>query len=141
LERAVADAPSEAHANGASTHRILVADDNIDAMESLALLLELAGHEVRKASDGLQAVHVATQWRPDLALLDIGMPGLDGYEVARRIRSEPWGEHMMVVALSGWGQSEDICSSCEAGFNLHLVKPISFAALNGVLAKIPARVA
>jgi signal transduction histidine kinase len=141
LERAVTDAPSEAHANGASTHRILVADDNIDAMESLALLLELAGHEVRKASDGLQAVHVATQWRPDLALLDIGMPGLDGYEVARRIRSEPWGEHMMVVALSGWGQSEDICSSCEAGFNLHLVKPISFAALNGVLAKIPARVA
>jgi signal transduction histidine kinase len=141
VERAAASAQPEAHAHpqGTIAHRILVADDNVDAVESLALLLELAGHEVRKASDGLQAVAVATQWQPDLALLDIGMPGLDGYEVARRIRSEPWGERMMVVALSGWGQSNDIRSSSDAGFNLHLVKPISFEALNGVLSQIPAR--
>jgi signal transduction histidine kinase len=128
-------APLEAASDSAS-HRILVADDNEDAMESLALLLELAGHEVRKASDGLEAVQVATAWQPDLALLDIGMPGLDGYEVARHIRAQPWGARMMVVALSGWGQSEDIRSSSEAGFNLHLVKPISFEALNGVLSQI-----
>lgn len=119
-----------------ASHRILVADDNADAMESLALLLELAGHEVRKASDGLEAVKVATAWQPDLALLDIGMPGLDGYEVARHIRAQPWGKRMMVVALSGWGQSEDIRSSSEAGFNLHLVKPISFEALNSVLSQV-----
>jgi len=136
-DSAVSGAQTEEAGFNNVTHRILVADDNVDAMESLALLLELAGHEVRKASDGLQAVAVATQWQPDLALLDIGMPGLDGYEVARRIRSEPWGERMMVVALSGWGQSEDIRSSSEAGFNLHLVKPISFEALTGVLSQIP----
>jgi signal transduction histidine kinase len=140
VEQAAAGGQPEPLSNESVTHRILVADDNLDAMESLALLLELAGHEVRKASDGLQAVAVATQWQPDLALLDIGMPGLDGYEVARRIRAEPWGERMMVVALSGWGQSEDIRSSSEAGFNLHLVKPISFEALNGVLSQLPMRV-
>jgi signal transduction histidine kinase len=137
LEAAPASLDSEPADSNSIAHRILVADDNVDAMESLALLLELAGHEVRKASDGLQAVAVATQWQPDLALLDIGMPGLDGYEVARRIRSEPWGARMMVVALSGWGQSEDIRSSSEAGFNLHLVKPISFEALTGVLSQLP----
>jgi signal transduction histidine kinase len=132
----VKHAPLNGAVQESVTHRILLADDNADAMESLALLLELAGHEVRKASDGLEAVKVAAAWQPDLALLDIGMPGLDGYEVARHIRAQPWGEHMMVVALSGWGQSEDMRSSREAGFNLHLVKPISFEALDAVLAQV-----
>ncbi len=114
-------------------HRILVADDNLDALDSLALLLEWAGHDVRKASDGAEAVRQAVEWRPDLALLDIGMPKLNGYDVARRLRTEPWGKRLRLVALSGWGQSEDLRRSRESGFDLHLVKPVSFEALHAIL--------
>ncbi|MDY6948966.1 MAG: response regulator, partial [Pseudomonadota bacterium] len=115
--------------------RVLVADDNLDALESLALLLEVCGHEVRKASDGAETLQVVRAWRPDLALLDIGMPVLDGYEVARRIRGEPWGSELFLVAVSGWGQSEDRQRATDAGFDLHFRKPIGLPILEGILEK------
>jgi PAS domain S-box-containing protein len=103
--------------------RILVVDDNTDAAESLAALLSINGHETRLAHDGLQAVEEAKTFKPEVVFLDIGMPALDGHETARRIRQEPWGKDMVLVALTGWGQSEDRRRSQEAGFNHHLVKP------------------
>ena len=103
--------------------RILVVDDNTDAAESLAALLSISGHETRLAHDGLQAVEEARAFQPDVVFLDIGMPELDGHETARRIRKEPWGKKMVLVALTGWGQNEDRRRSKEAGFNHHLVKP------------------
>jgi signal transduction histidine kinase len=118
-------------------HRILVADDNPDALESLALLLECDGHEVWKAANGAEAVQLAAQCQPHLALLDIGMPVVDGYEAARRIRSETWGKAMMLVALSGWGQTSDVQRSRDSGFDTHLVKPASFDALAQLLSRVP----
>ncbi len=115
--------------------RVLVADDNPDALESLALLLEVCGHEVRKASDGAETLQAVSAWRPDVALLDIGMPILDGYEVARRIRGEPWGTQLYLVAVSGWGQSEDLQRAKSAGFDLHFRKPIGLPALEEILDK------
>ena len=103
--------------------RILVVDDNTDAAESLAALLSINGHETRLAHDGLRAVEEAKTFKPDVVFLDIGMPELDGHETARRIRQEPWGKDMVLVALTGWGQTEDRRRSQEAGFNHHLVKP------------------
>jgi signal transduction histidine kinase len=116
-----------------SRRRILVADDNIDALDSLAMLLEFAGHEVHKARDGAEALAEAREWHPEIMLLDLGMPKLTGYEVAQRVRAEDWGRPMKLVAISGWGQSEDQRRSRESGFDQHLVKPISFESLNGIL--------
>lgn len=116
-----------------SRRRILVADDNADALESLALLLQAEGHEVRTARDGHEACELAESYRPDLALLDIGMPGCDGYEVARHVRALEWGSDVLLVALTGWGQSEDRSRSRDAGFDLHLVKPVTPEALRGAL--------
>jgi CheY-like chemotaxis protein len=115
--------------------RILVADDNRDVVESLALLLELTGYRVEKAYDGLQAVEMAERCRPDLALLDIGMPNLHGYEACRRIREHPWGRDMLLVALTGWGQEEDRRRSERAGFNSHLVKPVDRSDLLRLMAE------
>ena len=106
-----------------SRRRVLVVDDNTDAAESLAALLAIGGHETRLAHDGLQAVEAARAFQPDVVFLDIGMPELDGHETARRIREQPWGKDMVLVALTGWGQIEDRRRSKEAGFNHHLVKP------------------
>jgi CheY-like chemotaxis protein/two-component sensor histidine kinase len=115
--------------------RVLVADDNQDALESLALLLQVCGYEARKAADGAETLQAVSAWRPDVVLLDIGMPILDGYEVARRIRSEPWGASMFLVAISGWGQTEDRRRATEAGFDLHFRKPIGLPVLEGILQK------
>jgi PAS domain S-box-containing protein len=109
--------------------RVLVADDNRDAAEGLARLLELEGHECHTAYDGLHALELAEQVRPRVAVLDIGMPGLDGYEVAQRIRSLPDGDEILLVALTGWGQEEDRRRAEQAGFDHHLVKPVSAEAL------------
>jgi signal transduction histidine kinase len=125
--------------NGASKpgHRILLADDNQDALESLAALLQCDGHEVHTAGDGAQALEVAAQCRPNVVLLDIGMPKLDGYEVARRIRAEPWGKATILIALTGWGQDEDRRRSREVGFDSHLVKPLDPEALSTMLSRLP----
>ena len=95
----------------------------------LARLLQLRGHEIHKAADGVQALEAATRVRPDLVLLDIGMPGMDGYEVARRIRSQPWGREATLVALTGWGQENDRRRSREAGFDSHCIKPLDIQRL------------
>jgi signal transduction histidine kinase len=128
------DMPEEsmAHAN----LKVLVADDNNDALESLAILLEIAGHQVIKASTGQQALELAEQWAPDVALLDIGMPTLNGYEVARQIRASEWGATLTLVAVSGWGQLEDKRRSLEAGFDHHLVKPVDFEAVEKILVQL-----
>jgi signal transduction histidine kinase len=120
-------------------HRILLADDNRDALDSLATLLQCDGHEVHTAADGAEALEVAAGCHPDVVLLDIGMPKLDGYEVARRIRAEPWGKRTVLIALTGWGQDEDRRRSREVGFDSHLVKPLDPEALSKLLARLPAR--
>jgi PAS domain S-box-containing protein len=109
--------------------RILVVDDNLDIVESLAMLLEVSGYPVQTAHDGLDAVETAERERPDIVLLDIGMPGIDGYEACRRIRQGPAGEGMRIIALTGWGQDDDRRKSARAGFDGHLVKPIEPKAL------------
>lgn len=117
--------------------RILVADDNSDALESLATLLELGGHEVFSAANGALALESAERHLPEVALLDIGMPKLDGYEVARRIRAQPWGRRITLVALTGWGQESDRRRSGEAGFDSHLVKPLDLEKLTELLHQLP----
>ena len=117
--------------------RILVVDDNKDAVESLALLLVIGGQTVATARDGLDALAQFTAFAPDVVVLDIGLPGLNGYEVARRIRSMESGKRVILVALTGWGQDEDRRRTVEAGFDHHLVKPVDFDALKALLASLP----
>jgi PAS domain S-box-containing protein len=114
--------------------RVLLVDDNVDAAESLALLLRLQGHDVRVAHDGPAALRAVAAERPEVVFLDIGMPGMDGYEVCRRLRQLRGVDGVRVVALTGWGQDEDRRRSREAGFDLHLVKPVEPEALHEVLA-------
>jgi len=116
--------------------RILIADDNRDAVESLALLLQLAGHDVHAVFDGEAAILSAENLLPEVALFDIGMPKANGYEVARRIREQPWGKQMFLVALTGWGQEADKRRTREAGFDAHLVKPVPPDALHRLLATL-----
>jgi signal transduction histidine kinase len=121
----------------ASRRRILIADDNQDAMETLKLLLEMDGHEIRTAPDGEAALALADQMVPEVMLLDLGMPGLSGFEVAARIRERAWGNQVTLIAITGWGQAEDRRRSLEAGFNHHLTKPIEFDTLQGLLGRRP----
>lgn len=109
--------------------RVLVVDDNRDAAASLALLLSHSGHHTRIAYDGLEALEAAEGFRPEAIMLDIGMPKLDGFEVARRIRGTDWGKDVLLVALTGWGQEEDRQRSCDAGFDRHLVKPVEYGTI------------
>jgi len=120
-----------------TVRRILVVDDNRDSVEFLTMLLNLTGYETQTAQDGLQAMETATTFRPDVILLDIGLPKLNGYDVARKIREQPWGRDMILVALTGWGQEEDRRRSQEAGFNQHLTKPVDPDILRKLLARLP----
>jgi signal transduction histidine kinase/CheY-like chemotaxis protein len=117
--------------------RILVVDDNHDSAASLAMLLKLAGNETRTAHDGLQAVEAAAAFKPEVILLDIGLPKLNGYDAARRIRERSGSNGTVLVALTGWGQDRDRQMSKEAGFDAHLVKPVDLAALKQLLASLP----
>jgi CheY-like chemotaxis protein len=115
---------------GAPTRwRVLVVDDNRDAAATLAMLLDITGHDTRTAYDGRQALAEAQAWVPDAVVLDIGLPLLNGHEVARFVRSQPWGRHMVLLALTGWGQDLDRQASQQAGFDAHLVKPVDHDAL------------
>jgi PAS domain S-box-containing protein len=114
--------------------RVLVVDDNQDSADSLAMLLRLSGHEVRTAHDGLEAVTAAETFDPDVALLDLGMPTLNGYEVAQRIRRQPRGADIVLIALTGWGQEEYRRRSKDAGFDHHLTKPVEVDVLHKILA-------
>jgi CheY-like chemotaxis protein len=119
--------------------RVLIVDDNRDSADSLAMLLNVAGHEVGTAYDGEQALETAEALRPDVILLDIGMPKLNGYEVCRRIREQPWGQGTFLIALTGWGQEEDRRRTEEAGFDHHMVKPVDPAVLMRILASLSSK--
>jgi len=117
-------------------YRILVADDNSDAVESMGMMLRLMGNDVRTVRDGAQALEEAAAFRPDIVILDIGMPRLNGYDAARRIREERWGATMILVALTGWGQEEDKRRALAAGFDLHFTKPVNAADLERLIGQL-----
>jgi len=114
--------------------RVLVVDDNVDTAESLVLLVKLLGHNVRMAHDGLVALQTAIDYRPNVVLLDIGLPGLTGYEVASRIREQASLNGILLVAVTGYGQESDRLLALQAGFDHHLVKPIDFEKVRQILA-------
>ena len=114
--------------------RILVVDDNKDAVQSMAMLLEVSGNDVRLAHEGKHALELAQQFKPHVVLLDIGLPGMDGYEVARRLRQQPPLQRSLLIALTGYGQPEDRKRSRAAGFDYHLVKPVDPTELEELLA-------
>lgn len=119
-----------------AARRILVVDDNRDSADSLAVLLRLVGHEVRTAYDGVEGVEAAERYRPEIILLDIGMPKLNGHDACRRIRAQKWSENMVLIALTGWGQEEDRRLTAEAGFDAHMVKPIDPTMLTELTASL-----
>ena len=119
-----------------SSQRILIVDDNVDSADSLGMLLELSGHQVKVEYDGNSAIAAAGSYRPSLILLDIGLPGMNGYEVARRLRENPDFSGMMIVALTGYGQEHDRRKSQETGFNYHLIKPVRLEELKEIIARV-----
>ncbi len=127
--------PVEAAGRPAQSLRVLVVDDNVDQADSAALLLQVSGHEARVAYSGPAALEAAVEYRPDLVLMDIGLPGMDGYEVARRLRQQPSLRGTMLVAVTGYGQDSDRQRSRQAGFDHHLVKPVNMQALEAILAQ------
>ena len=133
----VASAPAEdTPIAAANRRRILVVDDNRDGAFTLAKMLSLLGNEVRTAHDGIEAIGRAEEFRPEVILMDVGMPGLNGYDATRRIRELSWGRSTIVIALTGWGQEGDRIQSREAGCDGHLVKPVSLTDLNNMLDKL-----
>jgi PAS domain S-box-containing protein len=127
--------PGKAVERPVKTLRVLVVDDNRDAAETMAMMLEHEGHEVRFETDGEAAIATAADFNPHAAILDIGLPQVDGYEVARRIRSEPWGKQMMLIAMTGWGKEEDKRQARDAGFDHHFTKPAELTALSRLLSE------
>lgn len=121
---------------GGPRRRILVVDDNRDSANSMAMMLKLIGNEVRIAHDGVEGIEAAEEFRPQIILMDVGMPRLTGYEATRRIREQPWGRSIFIIALTGWGQDGDKLRSQEAGCNGHLVKPVSLSDLENLLADL-----
>ena len=119
--------------------RILVVDDNLDVVNSLVMLLEAFSYDVLTANDGLQAIEVATHFRPDVVLLDIGMPKLDGYEVCSHIREQSWGMDIKILAMSGMGQNDDLGKSIGSDFTEHLIKPVRPELLLQLLANYGSR--
>src|SRR5690606_27317264 len=113
--------------------RILVVDDNADSAESLATLLRISHHGVRTAKEGVEALEIAEAFRPQIVLLDIGMPRMDGLELARRLRQTPWGASMFLIAMTGWGQEADRERSRLAGIEHHLVKPVDLHVVEELL--------
>jgi CheY-like chemotaxis protein len=128
-----AEAPAAPRA-AASRHRVLVVDDNADAAATLRMVLELQGHEARAVFSGQAALDTLAEFDAEIVLLDLGMPGMDGFEVAKRIRALPAGRDVLLVALTGWGQDEDRRRTAEAGFDEHLTKPVDAERLAALLA-------
>lgn len=117
-------------------YRVLLVDDNPDASEPLSLLLQAKGHETRVAIDGASAISLADDFRPDCVLLDLGLPRMDGFEVARRLRERPYGGGMVLVALTGWAGQEVRNKAAEAGFDYHLVKPVDWDELEKIVQSV-----
>jgi CheY-like chemotaxis protein len=136
-QRTLAPGRAAADAKPTRFRRILIVDDNRDAAESLAMLLSITGNQTQTAFDGLEAVEAAAAFKPDLVLLDIGLPKLNGYDACRRIREQAWSRNMVLVALTGWGQEEDRSRASDAGFHSYIVKPVDYAALKKLLASLP----
>jgi CheY-like chemotaxis protein len=117
---------------------VLVVDDHADGATSMCRLLRVLGYDARQASDGLAGLDAAAEFRPDVVLLDIAMPRLSGYDVARRLRAEPWGKEMLLIAVTGWGQDGDKQRAADAGFDCHLTKPVAVADLTRALSSVAA---
>ena len=130
--------PSDRPVESRPERRILIVDDSRDS-ESLAMLLEITGNKTYMAHDGVEAMEAIEKYRPEVALLDIGLPKLDGHEVCRRVREQPWGKNIFMIALTGWGQEDDRRKSEEAGFNGHLVKPVDYDKLLELLSSLTTR--
>lgn len=139
LEPAGQHFPADGMPASSTPQRILVVDDSSDNAESLAMVLRLQGHDVRTAHDGAAALDLAEAWRPGIMLLDIGLPVMNGYDVARRLADRPWRSSMQLIALTGWGQATDRDRSAAAGFDAHLVKPVPLGTLFGLLEAAPKR--
>ncbi len=116
-----------------SGQRVLLVDDNVDSTEPLSLLLQAKGHDTRVAVEGEGAISVADDFQPNCVVLDLGLPGMDGYEVARRLRKRPYGSAMVLVALTGWAGKEVRTKAAEAGFDYHLVKPVNWEELERIV--------
>ncbi len=129
-------AESETRGESQPQRRVLIVDDNRDSADSLSMLLEITGNKTYVAHDGVEAVGAVEKYRPQVVLLDIGLPKLDGHEVCRRIREQPWGKNIVVIALTGWGQADDRRKSQAAGFNGHLVKPVDYDKLLELLGEL-----
>src|SRR6185369_7926319 len=129
-----AQVPAEKRVEPSHARRkTLVVDDNRDSADSMAAFLRLLGHEVQTANDGIEAIEAAERFQPDIILMDIGMPRLNGYDATRRIRQQPWGEETVIIALTGWGQDADRERSRNAQCDAHLVKPVSLSDLSRLL--------
>jgi CheY-like chemotaxis protein len=115
------------------SRRVLLIDDNLDAAESLAQLLALSGHDARTAGDGVGALRLAEDFRPEIVFCDLGLPGMSGYDVARHLRAMPFGREMVLAALTGYGQPGDREKTAQAGFDAHLVKPVDPAVIESFL--------
>jgi CheY-like chemotaxis protein len=130
---------SEVEPKSQSERRVLIVDDNLDSADSLAMLLNITGNKTFLAHDGVEALEAVEKYRPEVILLDIGLPKLDGHEVCRRVREQPWGKDIIIIALTGWGQDDDRRKSEEAGFNGHLVKPVDYDRLLELLGQLTNR--
>jgi CheY-like chemotaxis protein len=129
--------PTPAVRGAVPKHRILVVDDHRDAALGMAAVLKSRGHEVSTAHNGESSIRIAETYQPDVILMDIGMPGMSGYETTRRIRATPWGKNIFIIALTGWGQETDRAQSQKCGCNAHLVKPVDLPELEELLIQAP----
>lgn len=121
-----------------AARRVLVVDDNRDSVETLSMLLRIKGHDARVANDGEEAMVVADEYEPDVVVLDLSLPGIDGYEVAQRLRERPYGGRLVLVALTGWSGRDVHSKAAKAGFDFHLLKPVDWPELEQVLEAKPA---
>jgi DNA-binding response OmpR family regulator len=119
-----------------TVQRILLVDDDPDSSEPLSLLLQSKGHETRVATDGAQAISVADEFKPNCVLLDLGLPRMDGYEVARRLRDRPYGSDVVLVALTGWAGRDIRSRAAEAGFDYHIVKPVNWDEVEKIVRRV-----
>lgn len=129
-----------ARGDGTSTpprRRVLVVDDNVDSVETLSMLLRVKGHDARVAANGEEAIAIADDYRPDIVVLDLSLPGMDGYEVAERLRQRPYGRGLILVALTGWSGQGVQHKAAEAGFDFHMLKPVDWGQLEQVLEARP----
>ena len=127
--------PLPARGTASVSHRIMVVDDNVDAAESLVMFLDISGHNARAAFGGQEALEAALTFQPELVFLDIGLPGMDGYEVARQLLATPDTASAKLIALTGWGTEQDIQKSKKAGFHAHLTKPVDPEMVDALLAR------